>query len=51
VCTRCQRVQDIDEAVLASMIKGVRERHGFAVDHARLDVYGECAACRRTVAG
>jgi Fur family ferric uptake transcriptional regulator len=47
VCTSCQRVQDVDETVLASMLKGVRERHGFAVDHARLDLYGECASCRR----
>jgi Fur family ferric uptake transcriptional regulator len=51
VCTVCQRVQDVDEAVVASMIKGVRDRHGFAVDHARLDLYGECATCRRTAAG
>jgi Fur family ferric uptake transcriptional regulator len=47
VCTRCQRVQDVDETVLASMIRAVRERHGFGVDHARLDLYGECASCRR----
>lgn len=47
VCTTCQRVQDVDEAVLASMLKGVRERHGFAVDHARLDLYGQCASCRK----
>lgn len=47
VCTTCQRVQDVDETVLASMLKGVRERHGFTVDHARLDLYGQCAACQR----
>lgn len=47
VCTTCQRVLDVDETVLRSMLKGVRERHGFAVDHARLDLYGQCAACRR----
>lgn len=47
VCTTCQRVQDVDEAVLASMLKGVRERHGFTVDHARLDLYGQCASCLR----
>lgn len=47
VCTSCQRVQDVDEAVLGSMLRGVRERHDFSVDHARLDLYGMCAACRR----
>lgn len=47
VCTSCQRVQDVDETLLASMLRGVRERHGFAVDHARLDLYGQCASCRR----
>ncbi|MBM4434471.1 MAG: transcriptional repressor [Chloroflexi bacterium] len=46
VCTSCQRVRDADESVVASMVRGVRERHGFAVDHARLDLYGLCAACR-----
>lgn len=46
VCTSCQRVRDADESVVASMVRGVRERHGFAVDHARLDLYGLCGACR-----
>lgn len=47
VCATCQRVQDVDEGLLASMLRGVRRRHGFAVDHARLDLYGQCATCRR----
>jgi len=47
VCTSCQKVQDVDEGLLASMLRGVRERHGFVADHARLDLYGECASCRR----
>lgn len=46
VCSSCQRVQDVDESVVASMVRGVRERHGFAVDHAALDLYGLCASCR-----
>lgn len=50
VCTTCQRVQDVDETVLTSMLRGVRERHDFAVDHARLDLYGQCASCRRRAA-
>jgi Fur family ferric uptake transcriptional regulator len=47
VCTTCQRVQDVDEGVLGSMLRSVRDRHDFVVDHARLDLYGQCASCRR----
>ncbi|HET8568024.1 MAG TPA: transcriptional repressor [Candidatus Limnocylindria bacterium] len=47
VCTRCQRVEDLDEAALRPLLARVRARHGFAVDHATLDLYGLCAGCRR----
>ncbi len=47
VCTSCQRVEEVDEAVVGSMLRTVRDRHGFAVDHARFDLYGQCAACAR----
>lgn len=48
VCVRCERVDDLSEDVLASMLRAVQSRHGFLVDHARLDLYGLCAACRRS---
>ena len=46
VCTRCQRVADLDESLLRPVLRSIRARHGFAVDHARLDFYGECERCR-----
>ena len=46
VCTSCQRVEDVDEAILRPMLRSVRDRHGFNVDHARLDLYGLCKRCR-----
>ena len=47
VCVRCQRVDDLDELILKPVLRGITERHGFAVEHERLDFYGLCAACRR----
>lgn len=50
VCVRCQRVDDLDEALLRPVLRGITERHAFAVAHERLDFYGLCAACRRATA-
>ena len=50
VCTRCQKVEDLDETILKPVLRGITEHHGFAVEHERLDFYGLCASCRR-VAG
>lgn len=47
VCTSCQQVEDVDETVLRPVLRGIRDRHDFQVDHARLDFYGLCARCRR----
>jgi Fur family ferric uptake transcriptional regulator len=47
VCTRCQRVDDLDETILKPVLRGIAERHGFAVEHERLDFYGLCGSCRR----
>lgn len=46
VCTRCQRVDDVAEEVMRPMVRSVRSRHGFQVDHAQLDLYGLCSRCR-----
>lgn len=46
VCTRCQRVSDLAEDVVGPMLQAVTRRHAFQVDHAALDLYGLCAACR-----
>jgi Fe2+ or Zn2+ uptake regulation protein len=47
VCVRCQKVEDLDETILKPVLRGINDRHGFAVEHERLDFYGLCAACRR----
>lgn len=47
VCTRCRKVADLDETILKPVLRGITERHGFAVEHERLDFYGLCASCRR----
>jgi Fur family ferric uptake transcriptional regulator len=47
VCTRCQKVEDLDETILKPVLRGIVDRHGFAVEHERLDFYGTCARCRR----
>jgi Fur family ferric uptake transcriptional regulator len=47
VCTRCQRVEDLSEDVVAPMLASVGRRHDFQVDHAALDLYGLCANCRK----
>jgi Fur family transcriptional regulator, ferric uptake regulator len=47
VCTKCQRVEDLDEAAVAPLLSSVGRRHEFQVDHAALDFYGLCRSCRR----
>lgn len=47
LCTTCQRVDDLDEGVLAPVLGAIRKAHGFQVDHAALDFYGTCARCLR----
>lgn len=47
VCTSCQRVEDVDENVVAPLLASVGRRHEFQVDHAALDFYGLCRSCRR----
>src|SRR5437763_1955613 len=47
VCTRCQRVDNLDETAIAPLLSSVGRRHAFQVDHAALDFYGLCRSCRR----
>jgi Fe2+ or Zn2+ uptake regulation protein len=47
VCTRCQRVEDLDETAVAPLLSSVGRRYEFQVDHAALDFYGLCRSCRR----
>ena len=47
VCTQCQCIEDLDEAVVSPLLASVGQRHGFQVDHAALDFYGLCNTCAR----
>jgi Fur family ferric uptake transcriptional regulator len=45
-CTRCGRVEEIDEAYIQPIAERLAADMGFEIDDARLDFYGRCAACR-----
>ena len=45
-CTRCGRVEEIDEAFVTPLAERLAEELGFEIDDARLDFYGRCLACR-----
>lgn len=45
VCTRCGRVEEIDEGYVRPMAEQLADRRGFVIDDARLDFYGRCAQC------
>ena len=45
-CTRCGRVEEIDEAYVRPIASRVARDMGFEIDDARLDFYGRCAVCR-----
>ena len=45
-CTRCGRVEEIDEAYIQPIAEHLAADMGFEIDDARLDFYGRCAACR-----
>lgn len=51
VCTSCQRVEDVAEEAVGPMLRAVRARHAFTVDHAKLDLYGLCGRCARKARG
>ena len=45
-CTRCGRVEEIDEAYITPIAQRLAVDLGFEIDDARLDFYGRCATCR-----
>lgn len=45
-CTRCGRVEEIDEAYVTPITERLAQEMGFEIDDARLDFYGRCATCR-----
>src|SRR6188474_1735354 len=45
-CTRCGRVEEIDEAYVTPIARRLAREMGFELDDERLDLYGRCATCR-----
>jgi Fur family ferric uptake transcriptional regulator len=45
-CTRCGRVEEIDEAYVTPIAERLAQEMGFEIDDARLDFYGRCATCQ-----
>lgn len=45
-CTRCGRVEEIDEAYIQPIAERLAADLGFEIDDARLDFYGRCSTCR-----
>lgn len=45
-CTRCGRVEEIDEAYVQPIAERLTRDRGFQIDDARLDFYGRCSTCR-----
>jgi Fur family ferric uptake transcriptional regulator len=45
-CTRCGRVEEIDEAYVTPIAQRLAQELGFEIDDARLDFYGRCARCQ-----
>ncbi len=46
ICTACGNVEELDEKAVAPLAEAIVRARGFRVDHAALDFYGTCRACR-----
>ncbi|MFA7297627.1 MAG: Fur family transcriptional regulator [Dehalococcoidia bacterium] len=51
VCSRCGAVNDFASCDIQGLLNEIADRTGYAIDAHRLEVYGRCAACRRTLEG
>jgi Fur family ferric uptake transcriptional regulator len=44
-CSNCGRLERVDPAITAALVRSAATRHGFAVDLAHMVFAGECASC------
>lgn len=51
ICTCCGRIEEFEDPAIESMQARVSERHGFQMEHHRMEIYGVCAECQATQAG
>ena len=46
ICTGCGDIVEFESDRVDELQDRVARRHGFAVEHRRLEIYGRCARCR-----
>jgi Fur family transcriptional regulator, peroxide stress response regulator len=51
VCTKCGKIQDVDDPDLKTVLKKVNLKTNFAPVSQRVDVYGLCENCQKEKAG
>ena len=51
ICTACGRIVEFMDSRLEALQAHVATSHGFVVSHHKMELYGECAACREAAAG
>ena len=45
ICTACGKIIEFENDSIESLQDAVARRHGFAVAHHKLELYGRCAEC------
>ncbi len=48
ICTGCGRIVEFENEQIEDLQLQVARSHGFVVERHRLELYGRCAACRRS---
>ncbi len=51
ICTRCGKVEEVEQDLLNQIEQFVESRHGFRIDDHVLKLYGLCSSCRGAPAG
>jgi Fur family ferric uptake transcriptional regulator len=46
ICTRCGAIHEFESERIEELQERVARRHGFVVEHHRLEIYGRCGECR-----
>jgi Fur family ferric uptake transcriptional regulator len=50
ICTACGAIVEFENELVDEAQARVARRHGFDVEHRRLEIYGRCSACKRAAA-
>ncbi|HVI73995.1 MAG TPA: transcriptional repressor [Anaeromyxobacteraceae bacterium] len=48
ICTSCGAIVEFESERISELQRRVARRHGFEVEHRRVELYGRCASCRRS---